>query len=376
MSNKIYVSTNNDNQYLSAVERALYNINESAISAVDSKRHQESRQMIQQSDIFLGLYDADYGTIPAGETASHTELEYQFAMEINKPAILFVMDGPRDIEDERQKAFLKHLMQRHILNKFSDEDDLEAKVKVVLDNYSRSKKLRRLLPPEPKFYEKSDRPKLPKLHEESNIADISDEDLESLVDRALGMAEDDIEQIVRRAIEIYSASQQQEQTKLIEDHDNKITVSPLWGEPIRRSQFNSDIFMIMPFRERLNAIYTDVVQPVTAELNLTIKRGDEFSSTRGSIMQEVWAAMNACRLVVVETTEINANVYYELGMAHTLGKPAILLTQTTDVEALPFDLRHLRFIVYEDTDEGRTNLEKNLRQSIIWLLNDLEEGES
>lgn len=375
MAYKIYLSTNDESQYLIAVQRALYDINESVISSPNHQNHENAQQLIRQSDIFLGLYGTDYGTVPTGETASYTELDYQFAIANEKPVLLFMMEGANKSEDERQKSFLEHLMQQHVLTKFRDEIDLEAKVKIAIDNYNRTKKLRRLLPPEPKFRDKSTRPQAPARREEKTAADLSDEELESLVSRSLGMAQDDIEQIVRRALEIHSASQQQEQAKVVQDHDNRITVSPLWGEPIRRSQFNSDIFMIMPFREQYNAIYTNIIQPVSAELNLTIKRGDEFSSTRGSIMQEVWAALNACRLVLVETTEINANVYYELGIAHTLGKPAILLTQTREVEKLPFDLRHLRFVVYDDHEAGHADFEQRLRQSIIWLLNDLEEGE-
>ena len=70
---------------------------------------------------------------------------------------------------------------------------------------------------------------------------------------------------------------------------------------------------------------------------------------------------------------INANVYYELGISHTLGKPTILLTQTKEVEELPFDIRGLRFIVYEDSIVGSQALEQQLRKTIIWLMNDLEE---
>jgi hypothetical protein len=111
---------------------------------------------------------------------------------------------------------------------------------------------------------------------------------------------------------------------------------------------------------------------VVSELNLTIKRGDDFASLSGSIINEIWAALNACHLVIVETTEVNANVYYELGIAHTLGKPAILLTQEKEVQKLPFDIRHLRFIVYENTIPGGEKLEADLKKAIIWIMNDLK----
>ena len=194
--------------------------------------------------------------------------------------------------------------------------------------------------------------------------------LEGLVNRALEFAADDIEQILGRALELHDARHH----VLAKDQPSGwLQINPIFGEPLPQSQFQADIFMIMPFRPQYDAIYQNVIRPVTAGLNLTVKRGDDFSSASGSIIQEVWAAINACRLVIAETTEVNANVYYELGIAHTLGKPAILLTQLANVEELPFDIRHLRFIVYENTISGGEKLEKDLQRSIVWLLNDLEE---
>jgi hypothetical protein len=43
-------------------------------------------------------------------------------------------------------------------------------------------------------------------------------------------------------------------------------------------------------------------------------------------------------------SERNPNVFYELGLAHAIGKPAILVAKTE--EDIPFDLRHVRVIVY------------------------------
>ncbi len=373
---KIYISASDDNQeYLLATQRALFAINEIALTAsvaqdipvLGDKRHMAARNMIRDSEIFLGVYDANYGTVPEGESQSHEEIEYQFAVELGKPMLIFVMDDTMQTADERQKIFLEYVMQHNVVTTYNSAGDLSAKVKVALDNYRQTKQhRRRLIPPPPNFRES-----LPSLPGQQQGTD-EEVDFDEQVERALDIARGEIEQIVRRALELHDAQNQVVATPS-EEYDNKITVEPLWGEPIRRSQFQSDIFMVMPFREKYNAVYEQVIRPVAAGLNLTIKRGDDFTSTRGSIMQEVWAALNSCKLVIVETTEINANVYYELGIAHTLGKPAILITQTTDVQQLPFDIRHLRFLVYEDSIEGSKELEERLRTSIIWLMNDLDE---
>ncbi|MEO1165370.1 MAG: DUF4062 domain-containing protein [Chloroflexota bacterium] len=385
---KIYISTSQDNQaYLSAVQQALFSINELALSSVnaeqapidDSRRLQVARTLVREAKVFIGLYDATYGKIPAGETESYESLEYQEAVAANKAILIFAVQGAYQNADERQKAFLHHVMQNQVVTRFTDADDLVAKVKLSLDTYRETQKHRKLRPLSISNL-RENLPPLPDGQIQFSDTETSDEstsinteeDFAEWVDRALLLAEDEIENIVRRALELHSA-QQQVMNEPGEDYDNKITVTPLWGEPIRRSQFQSDIFMIMPFREPYNSVYTEVIRPLAADLNMTIKRGDEFASTRGSIMQEVWAALNSCRLVIAETTMINANVYYELGIAHTLGKPVILLTQTKEVEELPFDIRGLRFTVYEDSATGSQDLEKNLRKTIIWLMNDLEE---
>ena len=60
-------------------------------------------------------------------------------------------------------------------------------------------------------------------------------------------------------------------------------------------------------------------------------------------------------------SNLNPNVMYELGIAHTLGKETILLYQKSDEEIrFPFDLAHIRRIEYENTVPGARALEKEL----------------
>jgi hypothetical protein len=59
-------------------------------------------------------------------------------------------------------------------------------------------------------------------------------------------------------------------------------------------------------------------------------------------------------------------VFYEIGMAHTVGKPVILTTQNeTDV---PFDLRSIRYIHYRYTPPGMKEFEERLAKTIAGLL--------
>lgn len=150
-----------------------------------------------------------------------------------------------------------------------------------------------------------------------------------------------------------------------------IPARPVFGAPSDKSQFMCDVFMIMPFLDQFTEIYTAHIKPVVENQGLSIKRGDDFFSP-DAIMREIWSAMYAAKLIIAECTGRNPNVYYELGIAHTLGKPVIMLTQ--DVDDIPFDLRHLRHIQYETTPEKRLLLEDHLTSNLIRVLHDLEES--
>ncbi len=65
-------------------------------------------------------------------------------------------------------------------------------------------------------------------------------------------------------------------------------------------------------------------------------------------------------LILCEMSDRNPNVFYELGLAHAIGAPAILVSKKA--EDIPFDLRHIRVITYDYTAVG---WEEKLKQAII-----------
>jgi hypothetical protein len=66
---------------------------------------------------------------------------------------------------------------------------------------------------------------------------------------------------------------------------------------------------------------------------------------------------------LAELSGRNPNVFYELGLAHALAKPAILVTQT--VEDVPYDLRALRVIVYDRNEPNWGDVLKTAIESSI-----------
>jgi nucleoside 2-deoxyribosyltransferase len=67
-------------------------------------------------------------------------------------------------------------------------------------------------------------------------------------------------------------------------------------------------------------------------------------------------------VVIAEITPENRNVFYELGYAHALGKPTIMLAERgTD---LPFDVSGYRVLLYENTIAGKKQVENGLREHL------------
>jgi hypothetical protein len=121
----------------------------------------------------------------------------------------------------------------------------------------------------------------------------------------------------------------------------------------------------MSFEPNLKPVYEDHIKKVAAQLKLAVRRADDFF-TAHAVIDDIWAAMYQSKLVIADCTGRNANVYYEIGMAHTIGKPVILTTQNeTDV---PFDLRAIRYIHYSYTPPGMQIFEERLAKTIMSLI--------
>jgi hypothetical protein len=136
--------------------------------------------------------------------------------------------------------------------------------------------------------------------------------------------------------------------------------APIFGNPAKSGPW-PQLFMLMPFDLALQPVFEDHVRPVASQLGLTAGRADDIFST-GSIVQEIWSAICHALVVVADCTHRNPNVFYEIGIAHTLGKDTILIAQSEN--DVPFDLRHLRFIRYEFTPRGMDEFERKLRNTL------------
>jgi hypothetical protein len=121
----------------------------------------------------------------------------------------------------------------------------------------------------------------------------------------------------------------------------------------------------MPFEKDKRPIYEDHLMGCAKRLNLSCGRADDFFSTN-AIMHDVWSGICRSRLIVADCTGRNPNVFYEIGIAHTLDKPTILISQSLD--DVPFDLRHRRVFLYEFTPRGMVKFEKEFEKTVSAVL--------
>jgi nucleoside 2-deoxyribosyltransferase len=103
------------------------------------------------------------------------------------------------------------------------------------------------------------------------------------------------------------------------------------------------IFVIMPFAEAFDDMYELGIKASVEALGWECRRADEMIHNR-DIMCQVCQGIRQARFVIADLTDQNANVFYELGMAHALEKNVVLLAQ--DVGDVPFDLRQMNIIEY------------------------------
>jgi hypothetical protein len=120
---------------------------------------------------------------------------------------------------------------------------------------------------------------------------------------------------------------------------------------------------MMPFHPTFDAVYVSL--KITAEaVGLRCRRADDIWENP-AVIQDVVSLIDRSNVVVCDCTGRNPNVFYEIGIAHTLGREVILITQS---EAdIPFDLRHLRYVKYLNNGEGLASLREKLQPRLADL---------
>lgn len=118
-------------------------------------------------------------------------------------------------------------------------------------------------------------------------------------------------------------------------------------DAVAKPQYKGTCFVMMPFRMPFDRYYNEIFDPAIRKARLEPIRADALSRP-SNIVDDFWQMIQDAKALLAELTTQNANVFYELGLAHAIGKPVILLAETMD--HVPFDLRQLRVLLYDRVD--------------------------
>ena len=121
------------------------------------------------------------------------------------------------------------------------------------------------------------------------------------------------------------------------------------------------VFVVMQFSDPYHDLYSDIITRVTRDYNLRAYHAGEVFGP-GVILENIVRGIIDSRIVIAEITERNPNVFYELGYAHALKKPTILVAEKG--KGLPFDVSGYRCLFYENSIGGKNRVEDALRKHL------------
>lgn len=132
-------------------------------------------------------------------------------------------------------------------------------------------------------------------------------------------------------------------------------------------------FVMMPFADPIGHYYSLIYKPAIEKAGLTPVRADDDIFSTGKIIDQIWRGINSAKILVAELTSRNANVFYELGLAHALQKPVVLVSSNEN--DVPFDLHHIRVIYYDMTDPfwGQKLIDK-IAENVVSALKNPDEA--
>lgn len=109
------------------------------------------------------------------------------------------------------------------------------------------------------------------------------------------------------------------------------------------------VAVMMPFAAQFNPVY-DTIKAAVADAGMRCHRADDIW-INNHITEDIISLLWRARVVIADLTSKNANVFYETGIAHTLGRDTIQISQS--MADVPFDLQTVRTLDYLNNDEGR-----------------------
>lgn len=131
------------------------------------------------------------------------------------------------------------------------------------------------------------------------------------------------------------------------DNDICFVISPIGREGTKEHT---------EFKETLEYVIKPAIEE--SEYKYSVIRADDINRS-GSFIKDILDSIYAAHIVIADLTGQNPNVFYELGVRHSLRPRTILIAQ--NLEDIPSDLREYRTIIYNTSAKGAASFKKRIR---------------
>lgn len=121
-------------------------------------------------------------------------------------------------------------------------------------------------------------------------------------------------------------------------------------------------YVLMPFTEKLRFVYEYGIKPIFEEMNIIPLRADEHLDLGSNKLDEIKRQIKNSDLILIDLTEFNTNVVWELGYCQALEKHIIPISQPYD--RLPFNFSGTDVIEYQFSPDGLEKLKDAFRKKL------------
>lgn len=284
-------------------------------SAGNESQLQTIYKWIDESDVYMLILGGRYGSIESKSGKSYTQLEYEYAISKNIPVFAVVL-SESFLTSKINSFGLKNVMEQDYPDKYKSFKSfvMSKIVKIVNDT------------------------------KDIKISIITS--LYSLIDT-------------------YPVIGWVKSTPINTTTTNNNAYKPSVNQNIIHEENNNgnlSVFVIMPFTETWSDDTYLVLKDTCHDINANITRADEILGSY-VIIDDIIKQIKASNIIIADVTVRNANVYYELGYAHALGKKVILIAQ--DGAEIPFDIAYIRCITYDLSYKKIREFQKKLSETIL-----------
>jgi hypothetical protein len=120
------------------------------------------------------------------------------------------------------------------------------------------------------------------------------------------------------------------------------------------AKFEATCFYISPigaadseYRQHSDLFMGTLIEPAVASFGLSLVRADQIDKP-GMITKQIMEFLVKARLVIVDMSYHNPNVFYELAIRHMMRLPIVQIVRKADT--IPFDVNQMRTVIIDTSD--------------------------